>query len=82
MRNNLWEKHNARRRVPTVEQKREYLRRLLADGPQAAAQYLQSVTHPVCMMFETDEQADEYIAKTGHRPGIVFILPPDDSDTP
>lgn len=77
MKGYAYAKENARRRQPTEQEKREYLRRLLADGPQAAGQYLRAITEPVCMLFESDEEADRYRAETGHISRIVLILPPD-----
>ena len=82
MKGYTYAEHNVRRRQPTGHEKREYLRILLADGAQAAGQYLRAITEPVCLFFESDEEADRYKAETGHVPRMAWILPPETPETP
>jgi len=61
----------------TSDQKREFLRLLLNDGPKAARGYMERVSMPACFVFETAAEADAYFKAGGK--GWVIILTPDDS---
>lgn len=47
----------------TPDQKREYLRLLLADGQETATAYLQSLRKPTKWIFYSNEEVEEYYRK-------------------
>ena len=58
---------------PTTEQKRECLRRLLADGPQAARAYLKECAPPLVLIYAcTDPKDLERYEREGRR--LVLLM--------
>lgn len=58
----------------TTDQKREYLRLLLTDGPAVALAYLDTVSGAAIMVFDSQKDWATYQQQPGSRVKIAIIL--------
>ena len=66
----------------TTDEKREYLRLLMTEGPDTANAYYHRQRLPAIMVFDSDEAVERYRQEHGHLSSIVIIAPIEEEEPP